>query len=65
MAPRLRYTDAAPGPPFSAKVTGRLAPGTVYAVNMMLAMVLPFSSRTGKEPTVASYFSSWPSKDID
>src|ERR1700744_1850548 len=29
MAPRFKYPDAAPGPPFRAKVTGRLTPGTV------------------------------------
>src|SRR6185437_711930 len=32
MAPKLRYTDEAPGPPLTANVTGRSAPGTVYAV---------------------------------
>src|SRR5581483_5931323 len=29
---------------------------------MTVAMVLPFSSNTGSEPTVALYFNGWPSR---
>ena len=32
IAPRFRYTDAAPGPPLNANVTGLSLPSIVYAV---------------------------------
>ncbi len=43
MAPKFRKTEAAPGPPFSAKVTGRSWPSTVYAVQTTSPVFLPAS----------------------
>lgn len=60
MAPKFGNTEAVPGPPFSANVTGRFFPGIVYAVYTTCAMVLPLSSRTGSQPIVTVYFNVWP-----
>jgi hypothetical protein len=45
----------------TANVTGRSLPAIVYAVNTTSAVIVPFSSRTGSEPTVTVYLSDRPS----
>src|ERR1039457_1867563 len=60
MAPRFKYTEAAPGPPFRAKVTGRSLPSTVYEVQTTSPLFLPSLSYTGSVPRAAVYGSGLP-----
>src|ERR1022692_217111 len=55
MAPRFKYTEAAPGPPFRAKVTGRSLPSSVYEVQTTSPLFLPSLSYTGSVPRAAVY----------
>ncbi len=65
IAPRFKYTDAAPGPPLKANVTGlppgTLGPSMMYDVNTTSPTGLPSVFFTGSVPTVAVYLSALPS----